>query len=103
MDQIKDFKTVNPLKRCPKGTYNHTLVLLHMCFDAKFELSRKVKMVSKEDMTVTMDEESYYGVGNVDTTKIGLFLGKTNGLEVMEEDVGNTYLHIFNKENIYNL
>ena len=57
-------------------------------------------MVSKEDMTVTMDEESYYGVVNVDTTKTGLFLGKTNGLEVVEGDVGNTYLHRFNKENI---
>ena len=100
MDQIKDFKTVNPLKRCPKGTYNHTFVLLHMCFDAKFELSRKVKMVSKEDMTVTTDEELYYGVVNVDTTRTGLFLGNTNGLEVVEGDVGNTYLHRFNKENI---
>ena len=100
MDQIKDFKTVNTMKRCPKGTYNNTFVLVHMCFDAKFELSRKIKMVSKEDMKVIMNEESYYGVVNVDTTRTGSFLGKTNGLEVVEGDVGNTYLHRFNKENI---
>ena len=38
---------------------------------------------------------------NINTVRADLFLGRLNDLEVAAADVGNAYIHEFNKEKIY--
>ena len=52
-------------------------------------------------MAGSNDENYYCEVANIDTFRIYLFLGQLNNLEMDYIYVGNEYIHISKKENIY--
>ena len=49
-----------------------------MFFDVKFDLGRKARLVEGGNMTGARDEDTYYGVVNIDTVSTYLLLGEIN-------------------------
>jgi len=101
MNQILDFKTFKPLKKgtpVPKG---YTRIPVHLCFDVKFDLRRKARLVGGGNWTEVNSEESYAGVVSIDTVRLAFLLGDLNGLSTMAADIGNAYLHGYTKEKVY--
>ena len=51
-------------------------------------------------ITRSRDEDTYYGVVNIDTDRTYLLIGQLKSLELDSTDVGNNYLQRFAKENL---
>ena len=103
LDQIMDFWTFKVLPRGKGPPEGYTSVPLHLCFDVKFDLRRKARLVAGGNLTKKPDEELYSGVVSIDAVRTALFIAQLNGLEVMAADVGNAYLHGHTKEKIYTI
>ena len=66
-----------------------------MCFDVKFDPSRKALLVSWGNMAGARDYNYYCVVVNINTAMIDLLFINIDNLEVATTDVGNDYLHVF--------
>ena len=71
-----------------------------MRFDVKFDLRRKVQLVSGGNTIWSRDKDAYCGVVNIDIVRTVFFLGQKNDLEVSSIYVSNYYPHGFTKDNI---
>ena len=103
MLQIRDFKTFKALPRGTKRPKGYTFVPVHLCFDVKFDLRRKARLVGGGNWTETPSEDAYAGVVSLDSVRTAFFLADLNGLDVVAADIGNAYLHGVTQEKIYTI
>ena len=75
-------------------------VPFHMCFDTNFDPRKKESLVSGKNMIEGIDEDTYYGMVIIDTTRTYLFLGNLKNLELDAADIGNSYIYGFTMDNI---
>jgi hypothetical protein len=104
IDQLMEYETFRILETgelddLKKNGY--TFVPMHMCFDVKFDLRRKARLVAGGHLTAPPDEDIYSGVVSIDSVRLALFLAGLNDLQVCAADIGNAFLHAKTKEKIY--
>ena len=80
MAHIKGFQKFRPSKIGSKYPAGHTFVPVHMCFDVKFDLRSKSRLVAGGNMTGSRDEEAYCGMGKIDTFRTYFLLGQLDDL-----------------------
>jgi hypothetical protein len=67
-----------------------------MVFDVKYDLRHKSRLVVGVNWTVNDKEDIYSGVAQIDTLRIGFFLG--DGLSCCACDIENSFLYGKTKE-----
>ena len=92
-----------PLPKDAKKPEGYTYVPVHLCFDVKFDLRRKARLVAGGNWTSAPDEDAFAGVVSLDAVRTAFFIADLNGLECMAADIGNAYLHGKTKEKIYTI
>ena len=103
IQQIIDFKTFEAKGRNFKVPTDYTHIPVHLCFDVKFDLRRKARLVAGGNWTDPSSEDVYAGVVSLDSVRTAFFLGELNGLDVMAADISNAYLHGYTKEKVYTI
>ena len=103
MNQILDFRTFKALPKGEKHPKDYTYVPVHLCFDVKFDLRCKARLVAGGNWTDTPDEDAFAGVVSLDAVRTAFFIADLNDLECMTADIGNAYLHGQTKEKIYTI
>ena len=81
MSHIGYFLITKPLKIVTKDPYNHTFILVHMFFDIRFDLSRKLLSVLGVYIIGSVDKDSYYGMVNINNDSMYFFIVNINELE----------------------
>ena len=106
MMQLKSFKTFKILGKGIKSfpnKENYTYVPLHMVYDVKFDLRRKVRVVAGGNWTDPPDSDIYSGVVSIESVRLSLFIAALNDLLTCAADVGNAFLHGWTKELVYSI
>ena len=106
VDQLMEFKTFQVLGKGVKSFPNmkaYTYIPMHMVFDVKFDLHRKVRIVAGGNWTDPPDADIYSGVVSIESVRLSLFIAELNGLLTCAADVGNAFLHGYTKELIYTI
>jgi hypothetical protein len=65
----------------------------HIVFDFKYDLIHKASLVAGSNWTVNDKEDIYSGVVNMDTVRIGFFLGELYRLSCYACDIGSDFLY----------
>jgi hypothetical protein len=71
-----------------------------MVFDVKYDLRHKARLVAGGSWTVNDKEDIYSGVVQMDTVRIGFFLGELYGLSCCACDIGNAFIYRKTKEKV---
>ena len=103
ISQQLDYDVFKDLPKGQKPPRNYTFVPLHMCFDVKFDLRRKARLVAGGNWTDPGYEDVYSGVVSIETIRLGFFLAALNGLDICAADVGNAFLHGITNEFVYSI
>ena len=81
MSHIKYIQTSKIPKKVTKYTYNHTFVPLYMCFEVKFDLSKKSWIVIGGNSTGSKDMDDYFRVIIIENVGTYFFYGHINNPE----------------------
>ena len=92
LDQIFSYHTFHDLGIgvLPGPEYKH--IKVRLVFDVKADGKRKGRLVAWGDMTPKPEESVYSSVASLRSLCIVIFLAELNQLELMQGDIGNTYL-----------
>ena len=82
----------------PKGYHK---IKVHQVFAVKFDGRHKVRLVADGCLTPEPIENIYSGVVSLRYTRLVIFLGKLNILNIWGPDIGNAYLEAFTDEKLY--
>ena len=100
-NQLFDYETFKVLDRGEKAPKEYKRIPGFYVFDVKHDLRRKARFVAGGHMTTAPKEDTYSGVVDHESVRLGLFLSELNGLKVMAADVGNAYLHAETRQKVY--
>ena len=106
IDQLMHFKTFKILGKGVRDFPNkekYTFVPLHMVYDVKFDLRRKVRIVAGGNWTDPPECDVYSGVVSIESVRLSLFIAELNDLLTCAADVGNAFLHGWTKELVYSI
>jgi hypothetical protein len=104
--QLMEFKIFKILDKGVKSFPNmekYTYVPLHLVYDVKFDLRRKVRIVAGGNWTDPPDSDIYSGVESIESVRLSLFIAALNNLLICAADVGNAFLHGWTKELVYTI
>jgi Reverse transcriptase (RNA-dependent DNA polymerase) len=73
----------------------------HIVFDVKYDLRHKERLVGGGNWTVNDKEDIYSGVVQMDTVRIGFFLGESYELSCCACDIENAFLYGKTKEKVF--
>ena len=74
----------------------------HIIFDARFDLTRKARLVAGGHMHKDVPSyDTYSSVVSRDSVRMLLMIAALNDLDVLSADIGNAYLNARNKERVH--
>ena len=101
LDQLFSYKTFRDLGPGGLPGMEYKKIKIRFVFDVKADGRRKGRLVARGDMTPEPDKAVYSSVATLRSLRIVIFLAELNGLNLMQGDVGNTYLELYTQEKVY--
>ena len=90
----KQTKVIN----APQG---YQKIRVHLIVAVKYDGRHKGRLVANRHLTPEPVESIYSGVVSLRNSKLDIFLGKLNNLELWRADIGNAYLEAPTEEKLY--
>ena len=101
LDQISSYKSFHNIGVGVSPGPDIKKIKVKFVFDCKADGRRKGCLVAWGDMTPEPEELVYSSVATLHSLCIVVFLAELNGLNLMQEDIGNAYLESYTQEKVY--
>ena len=101
LDQISSYKSFHNIGIGVSPGPDLKKIKVKFAFDCKADGCRKGRLVAWGDMTPEPEESVYSSVVTLRSLCIVVFLAELNGLNLMQGDIGNTYLESYTQEKVY--
>ena len=88
-------------KRITNAPHGYQKIKAHLVFACKHDGCHKAKLVAGGHLTPDPIDSIYSGVVSTRSLRSSIFLAKLNNMEAWGADIGNAYLEVTTKENLY--